>query len=466
MDEEREIIRQKRSSMRGWREKGGKIDHQNEIIGAVLVAMVFLGLVMYPYITGSGSDGLTAKQQNNTPAPTSTPGKNTVQATRILIPSPSIKIDAPVNATYNTSTPPLSFIVAGSNLDTVLLRIDEGENITIPHDGTLARIDFANLNPMFIEDFSGSVKRWTETGSWRMESGVYTISGGGFISIGGSEWDDYIVEVKKRIVSGDSTAINVRSDGKNEYRIQPNGEDIALLRIVDKEYQTLSKSKITGINLKEWHTWKIAVNGSKIRFTIDDLPVIEYSDAGKSYQKGYIRLIVWSNASVEYDNIRVYKPLPDGTHNLTIIANNTAGNISYQNVYFAVNTTPVKTEEMTEEDKIGSVGVPLVRSGLEITVKSVTAGDIQTTAWVSVKNLEDKIKPFKLNPGPAILDNNGTQYESIKVSRSSEIAQTDLYPLANREGSIFFTKLKEGTSAKRLLLYVNGERFEFDLSIS
>ena len=163
------------------------------------------------------------------------------------------------------------------------------------------------------------------------------------------------------------------------------------------------------------------------------------------------------NTTAEYDHVYVYRPLSDGPHRVSIRANNTAGNIITQTVYFTVNTTLKAT------NVIGKIGVPLIKNGLEVTVKSVTAGDIQTSAWLSVKNREDMEKPFKLSPAPVILDNRGNQYENLKVARSAEITQTSLYPDATREGAIFFEKFKEGASPKKLFLYVNGDKFEFML---
>lgn len=96
-------------------------------------------------------------------------------------------------------------------------------------------------------------------------------------------------------------------------------------------------------------------------------------------------------------------------------------------------------------------------------MKSVIVGDIQTNVWIVAKNIADIQKPFKLNPNPVIIDDDGNQYEKIKVARSAEIAQSDLYPQAKREGAVFFERFKEGTKPKRLVLYVNGDRFEFML---
>jgi len=85
----------------------------------------------------------------------------------------------------------------------------------------------------------------------------------------------------------------------------------------------------------------------------------------------------------------------------------------------------------------GRIGVPLVKNGLEVTVKNLISSDIHTSIWLSVKNIESSEKPFKLIPGPAIQDDLGNQYESIKVPRASEISQTILYSNSTREGTVF-----------------------------
>lgn len=166
-------------------------------------------------------------------------------------------------------------------------------------------------------------------------------------------------------------------------------------------------------------------------------------------------MIIAINSSTEFDDFSVFLPLSDGRHKLTIFAKDTAGSTSSQTVNFNVSL-----------DVVGKLGAPSAKNGIEITIKSVTPSDFYTRVWVSVRNMENTEKPFKLTPSPVIIDNSGNQYESIKVARSGEIVQTNLYSMAKREGAVFFERLKEGASLKKLVLNVNGDKLEFMLDAS
>lgn len=277
-------LMEKRSILRSWRERKGGTKRRSKVIVITIASLVFLALVFGFIIFGSKSAQQANKTLNSTPAPAKTP----------FIPAPSIRIDSPANTTYNTSMVPISIAVAGNDLDTVLLRLDNGKNITIPHDSYLAKLD-SKLN------------------------------------------------------------------------------------------------------------------------------------------------------------------LSEGMHTLTVYASSKAQSSSLS-VYFEINTTPARTETV-----FGKMGVPVVSSGLEVTVKSVTSTSIYTSVWVSVRNTEREEKPFKIGSGTVVIDNLGQQYENIKVARSAEIAQTSLYPRAMREGAVFFERLREGRKPDRLVLYVNGNRLEFEL---
>ncbi len=381
---------------------------------------------------------------------------------------PSINIISPKEITYNNSTPLMDFIVSGESLKSVLVSVDQGPWITIPHNGTVAKLDFAKLNPLFLDDFSTVTKgRWKENGNWTLEDGKY-ITTGGNSSFGEPEWKNYIIETKIKITSGNETSIDIQWDGgRRLYSIRTADayRSLQLQKMDDTNYSTLVSSKLKDIDPANWHIWKIVVNDNKIQAFIDNTKYIEYNDK-KPYLKGISRLNAL-NTKVEYDYINVYEPLLDGSHNLTMFANNTVDNTSLMTINFKIDTKPVnKTNTKTVNNTIGKKGVPLTKNGLEITVKNVYSEITYTNVQVSIKNIENKEKPFKFGPGTILLDDMNQQYENVKIPRSSEIAQTNLYPLAMREGSIFFEPLKEGRTPKKLVLNVSGEIFQFMLNSS
>lgn len=148
---------------------------------------------------------------------------------------------------------------------------------------------------------------------------------------------------------------------------------------------------------------------------------------------------------------------------VSIIKNsNSSKNIS-KNISTIKKTPTVNVMVTPKRIIVGKLGVPLVSSGFEITVKSVTLTDIRSSVWIIVRNIENGEKPFKIGPGTIIIDNIGQQYENIKVARSAEIAQTNLSAKAMREGAIFFETLKEGRTAKNLTLNINNDKIEFIL---
>lgn len=469
-DEDREKIMEKRASLRSWRERGGKMPRNVEFIGAGLIAIIFLALIASSFLDVPQINN-TTEQPKKTPVPTPAPvsAKSSTSLSPVSIPAPSIKINSPENITYNTGTPPLDFIVAGSNLDSVLLSVDGGPQVAVPHDGTIARIDFAKGDPLFIEDFSGGAQRWKNR--WKVVDGKYA-SGSGTTSTGGAEWNNYTFEAKIKLESGKDINVQLKSDDneKNYYRLQTADAygSITLYKIekdetTEKGYivRKLTSSSLPKINPADWHTWKITSNGSDVGFFLDDVQHLKINDPNP-YLNGKISLATFDSLAY-FDNIVIYKTLGSGPHSLTIFANNTNGNTSSQTVYFTVNSSLAKADEVV----VGKIGVPVVKKGFEITVKSVISSNQYTSVWLSVKNLEDNVKTLKLGPGNIIIDDKGQQYESIKVPRSAELVQTDIYPLAMREGGVYFEKLGDNSRRlQRLVLYVNGEKLEFLLNVS
>lgn len=129
-------------------------------------------------------------------------------------------------------------------------------------------------------------------------------------------------------------------------------------------------------------------------------------------------------------------------------------------------TKPKTTQETTPKitkNIIGKMGTPFVINGFEINVTTVSSSFLYTNVWITVRNIDNKEKPFTIGPSTVILDNIGFQYEKVQVKRSSEIVQTNLAANALREGSIFFETLKEGRSAKKLILDLKGEKAEITL---
>jgi hypothetical protein len=161
------------------------------------------------------------------------------------------------------------------------------------------------------------------------------------------------------------------------------------------------------------------------------------------------------NSSTEFDDFSVFSPLSEGSHKLTIVAKDTAGNASSQTVNFNVSL-----------DVVGKLGIPVVKKGFEITVMSVSTTMSFTGILLQVRNMDNTEKAFKLTPNPILLASTGNQYERITKARSNEIIQNNIYGMAKREGFVYFENLKEGEIPEKLVLYVNGDKLEFMLNAS
>ena len=136
-----------------------------------------------------------------------------------------------------------------------------------------------------------------------------------------------------------------------------------------------------------------------------------------------------------------------------------SGNGSLANTVNATNT-PKKVIT-------GKINTPIIDNLFEITVKNVNPSTIlYTSIWMSVTNMDDNDKQFKISSGTVIIDNMGQQYENIRVAKSAEISQTNLSSQAMREGAIFFERLKEGRTLKKLILSINNNKIEFMLETS
>ncbi len=384
-DEDREKIMEKRASLRSWRERGGKMPRNVELIGAGLIAIIFLALIASSFM-GVPQANNTTEQPKKTPVSTPAPvsAKSTVSLSPVSLPAPSININSPENITYNTSTPPLDFIVAGSNLDSVLLSVDGGPQVAIPHDGTIAKIDFAKGNPLFIDDFSGTTKgRWIESGDWKVEGGRY-ITSGGTSSFGNTGWDDYIVEAKTRVISGNNAGIGIHDDRKNSYYLFQGLDQYKTFRIVkfiSGGSEVIQSTDASSVDPSQWHTITIISDKKDIIASIGGRQYLKYTDINNPYLKGGV-ILRSVDTDIEYDNVLVYKPLSHGTHNLTIIANNTAGNASSQTIYFSINASIIESGK----EQIGKIGAPIVSDGLEINIKSVVPATQYTSVhWSSFK---------------------------------------------------------------------------------
>jgi hypothetical protein len=434
------------------------------ILGCVLLILVLsgVGLSIYHETIKSAPPPLeTTEERTGLPASSPVVAGLSMPANAAALPAPKIRLSSPTNTTYTTPTPKLELVVGGSNLDTVLVSIDNGHNVSIPHDGTLALIDFAHLELIFIEDFS-SRDRWvTVSGNWKLLENAFFqddlqegLSAEAYTTVNAS---DFIVEYR--------TKVRAHGKAQSKFYFQSDAGSYALVIHATQRrvelYRTdsweLISSGSVAVYPDKWHDVRIVVNKSIIRAYVNDELVINTEQSFSELNS--IAVASWES-QVYFDNIQVYKQLSDGPHLLTVYANNTAGNQTSTSVYFTV----------TQDDDTWQNADGPADSSLEIEVSSVdTYAQVKnhylTQVEISVKNRGKKERPFKLIPDPVLLDDLSNQYDFVTLNYEKEIKQSTIFPNVTRKGLLFFEPVLPEARELRLILYVNGERYEFHFNL-
>lgn len=128
-----------------------------------------------------------------------------------------------------------------------------------------------------------------------------------------------------------------------------------------------------------------------------------------------------------------------------------------------------ESQELEKVDELlhltnATLGDIITKDGFAVMLKGYqNFQDWTSQLIISVKNIEDEEKTFKLDPAPVIIDNHGNQYGSVKIDRSSQIKQTVIYPGVIRRGTLFFEPIKSDIENIRTIIYLNGEKYIFSL---
>lgn len=458
MEGDRRKIMEKRSSLKSWRERGGKLPRSNMYIVIAGVFIVLIALLFYSFsINSAGYNSSLSRQQNKTPSLPENISKSTPRASNVQ--TPDIKLKSPKNLIYNTSTPPIDLVVSGINLSTILLSIDSGGNITIPHNEKTAIVEMPLFVQVLKDDFSNQQK-WTNVdGKWSIENGRYTATSPDNLSIALADMN---ISANKFAIEGTINNQGTNSSGGLIFSYSNSSDFYYAIALGGTKQWVIGryngkfdhKTVVNDSNLqmnKDYRIELVFINGVATLFA-DGIETAKYNFG--TLQEGSPGLLA-INSGTEFDDFSVFSPLSDGSHKLTIVAKETAGNTSSQTVNFNVSL-----------DVVGQLGIPVVKKGLEITVMSATPTMFFTSILVQVRNMENTEKIFKLAPNPILLANTGNQYDRITKARSNEIIQTNLYAMAKREGFVYFDNLKEGESPEKLVLYINGDKLEFMLNAS
>ena len=120
---------------------------------------------------------------------------------------------------------------------------------------------------------------------------------------------------------------------------------------------------------------------------------------------------------------------------------------------------------LDEDDKVSTnatMGDIITQYGFEVMLRGFQNFPGWTSqVYISVKNMENEDKPFSLYSSPVLIDDLGNQYRMVKIDRSSQIKQTEIYPGVIRRGTIFFEPINTDSRNLRLIIYLNGEKYVF-----
>lgn len=119
-------------------------------------------------------------------------------------------------------------------------------------------------------------------------------------------------------------------------------------------------------------------------------------------------------------------------------------------------------DENISDSMNATMGDIITQNGFEVMLKGFqNTPDVSSQVIIAVKNIDTEEKQFKLNPSALLVDDLGKQYGMVAIQRSSQIKQTDIYPGVIRSGMIFFKPINPDAKYLKLILYLNGNKYEF-----
>ncbi len=203
---------------------------------------------------------------------------------------------------------------------------------------------------------------------------------------------------------------------------------------------------------------RLTVNNSGVdeqRFELKPAPVM-IDDLGNKYNMVKIdrgSQIAQTNIypGVIREGYLFFKPVNSSANDLRLILY-----INGEKYEFSFKAEP----KILEDVKEAPFGETIYNSGFEVGLYGYqNTQDWYSNVNIAVKNVAYEERPFKLSPPPVLVDDQGNQYDRVKVPRAPEIEQTTIYPGVIRNGNIYFSEIKPGAKYLKLMLYLNGEKY-------
>lgn len=281
---------------------------------------------------------------------------------------PLIKVNSPLDNTISDNTPLLNITINELNLDSVWISLDGENNISYTHKNGTA--DFAHLNLSFADDFSNYADNSPATPIWVNPATFITavIDNGTYKLHNETALYDalaYISNFNQTNYTGSSRVMIPPGQYGGAY-LSPRFIDVnnKYEIVLDFDWGTVSISKVVGgvwsslasratntlpipitITKGNWYTLGFKINGSNISAYLNGQFALNVTDSDLDYTGfSLIALDDKYSHTAYFDNIEFYNELSDGPHNITVYANDTAGNQNSTTVHFIIDTTaPVIT---------------------------------------------------------------------------------------------------------------------------
>ena len=236
------------------------------------------------------------------------------------------------------------------------------------------------------------------------------------------------------------------------------GETLEKGGLIVKLYDFSNTGNISSVSFSIENTGKTEKN---ISF---NSPPLIIDDLGNQYEGVELEMIDKVRLSPVYPGVLKkgiisFKPVNNSVKDLRFILN-----INEEKYEFSHHVdTKISNEYGNISVNINAtMGDIITQNGFEVMLNGFqnTPG-VSSQVIISVRNIEKEEKQFKLNPSARLIDDLGNQYGMITIQRSGQIKQTNIYPGVVRRGMIFFKPINPDVKNLRLVLYLNGNKYEF-----
>lgn len=282
-------------------------------------------------------------------------------------------------------------------------------------------------------------------------------------------------EVPIMLSGNNSLSFQVYSETKTDLtgkvwwdNIKFNPFRIALPRLGDSIEKEGLAVKLYGLSNRD--------NLSSIRLSIENFGMTEKNlelkplpilidDLGNKYSLAKIEKSSWIKLTPLYPGILrngslFFNPINTSAKDLRLILYLNGKRYEFS---FRAESKMLDEDSNVSIETNAAMGETITQEGLSVMVKGFqNSPDWASQVFIAVKNVGNEEKTINLNPSPLLIDDLGNQYMMVRKERSNQIKMTPIYPEVIRRGPIYFEPINPDAKHLRLILYLNGDKYEFD----